>query len=76
MTRWKFSTEHWKIAQAVVVRAFNPHLGVRGREISEFEANLVCSISSRTARATQRNLVSKNITKQNKKLENINIKKY
>jgi hypothetical protein len=35
-------------------------LGGRGRRISEFEANLVYKVSSRTARAIQRNLVSKN----------------
>jgi hypothetical protein len=33
-------------------------LGGRGRWISEFEASLVYRVSSRTARATQRNLVS------------------
>jgi hypothetical protein len=41
----------------------------RGRQISEFEASLVYRVSSRTARAIQRNLVSKNQknkTKQNK----------
>jgi hypothetical protein len=38
-------------------------LGGRGRQISEFEASLVYRVSSRTARATQRNPVSK---KQNK----------
>jgi hypothetical protein len=32
----------------------------RGRWISEFEASLVYIVSSRTARATQRNPVSKN----------------
>jgi hypothetical protein len=31
------------------------HLGGRGRWISEFEASLVYRVSSRTARATQRN---------------------
>jgi hypothetical protein len=41
------------------------HLGGRGRQISEFEASLVYRVSSRTARATQRNPVSKN-KKQNK----------
>jgi hypothetical protein len=48
------------------------HLGGRGRQISEFEASLVYRVSSRTARATQRNPVSKknnnnntNKTKQN-----------
>jgi hypothetical protein len=34
-------------------------LGSRGRQISEFEASLVYRVSSRTARATQRNPVSK-----------------
>jgi hypothetical protein len=38
----------------------------RGRWISEFEASLVYRVRSRTARATQRNLVSKKPTKQNK----------
>jgi hypothetical protein len=40
--------------------------GGRGRRISEFEANLVYRVSSRTARATQRNPVSKNKNKQTK----------
>jgi hypothetical protein len=44
------------------------HLGGRGRWISEFEASLVYRVSSRTARATQRNPVSKN--KQTKKPKN------
>jgi hypothetical protein len=35
-------------------------LGGRGRWISEFEASLVYKVNSRTARAIQRNLVSKN----------------
>jgi hypothetical protein len=35
-----------------------------GRRISEFEASLVYRVSSRTARATQRNPVSKNQNKQ------------
>jgi hypothetical protein len=35
-------------------------LGGRGRWISEFEASLVYTVSSRTARAIQRNHVSKN----------------
>jgi hypothetical protein len=34
-------------------------LGGKGRQISEFEASLVYKVSSRTARATQRNPVSK-----------------
>jgi hypothetical protein len=41
-------------------------LGGRGRWISEFEASLVYRVSSRTARATQRNPVSKNKKQNNK----------
>jgi hypothetical protein len=37
-------------------------LGGRGRQISEFEVSLVYKVSSRTARATQRNPVLKNKT--------------
>jgi hypothetical protein len=37
-------------------------LGGRGRQISEFEASLVYRVSSRTARAIQRNPVLKNKT--------------
>ena len=44
-----------------------PALGRRGRRISEFEASLVYKVSSRTARATQKNPVS---TKQNKTKQN------
>jgi hypothetical protein len=36
----------------------------RGRQISEFEASLVYKVSSRTARATQRNPVSTKPKKQ------------
>jgi hypothetical protein len=43
-------------------------LGGRGRWISEFEASLVYRVSSRTARATQRNPVLK-IKKKKKKKE-------
>jgi hypothetical protein len=42
-------------------------LGGRGRQISEFEASLVYRVSSRTARATQRNPVSKNKKQKTKK---------
>jgi hypothetical protein len=47
-------------------------LGCRGRRISEFEASLVYRVSSRIARAIQRNPVSKynNKTKQNKTKQN------
>lgn len=41
-------------------------MGGRGRRISEFEASLVYRVSSRTARAIQRNPVSK---KKKKKKE-------
>jgi hypothetical protein len=43
-------------------------LGGRGKQISEFEASLVYKVSSRTARAIQRNPFSEkqNKTKQNK----------
>jgi hypothetical protein len=43
-----------------VVAPLIPHLGGRGRWISEFVASLVYRVSSRTARATQRNPVLKN----------------
>jgi hypothetical protein len=42
-------------------------LGGRGRQISEFEASMVYRVSSRTARATQRNPVSKNQKKKKQK---------
>jgi hypothetical protein len=42
-------------------------LGGSGRQISEFEASLVYRVSSRTARATQRNPVSKAHTPLQKK---------
>ena len=51
-------------------RLWSQHLGGRGRQISEFKASLVYKVSSRTARAIQRNPVSKNQKpkpKQNKK---------
>jgi hypothetical protein len=41
-------------------------LGARDRQISEFNASLVNKVSSRTAKATQRNPVSKNKNKTNK----------
>jgi len=52
----------------VVAHAFNPgrHAGSRGRQISEIEASLVYKVSARTARATQRNPVSKNKNKKKK----------
>jgi ribosomal protein S4E len=52
----------------VVALAFNPRTWEADRWISKFEASLVYRVSSRTARATQTNPVSKNQTKpkQNK----------
>jgi hypothetical protein len=45
-------------------------LGGRGRQISEFQASLVYRVSSRTARATQRNPVSKKKKKNMNKKQN------
>jgi hypothetical protein len=47
-------------------------LGGRGKQISEFEASLVYKVSSRTARATQRNLsqTNKQTDKQTNKQRN------
>jgi hypothetical protein len=39
-------------------RLLSQHLEGRGRQISEFKASVVYRVSSRTARATQRNRVS------------------
>jgi hypothetical protein len=51
----------------VVVYTFkSQHLGGRGRWISEFEASLVYRVRSRTARAIQRNTISKKQNKQTK----------
>jgi hypothetical protein len=52
----------------VVAHAFkSQHLRGRSRRISEFEASLVYRVSFRTARATQRNPVSKKTKKQTNK---------
>jgi hypothetical protein len=48
-----------------VSHAFNPR--GRGRQISEFKDSLVYRVSSRTARATQRNPASINDNNNNKK---------
>jgi hypothetical protein len=50
----------------LVAHAFNPNTGGRGRRISEFKASLVYKVSSRTAKALQRNPVSKNQKKKRK----------
>jgi hypothetical protein len=57
------------------MRLYSQHLGGRGRWISEFKSSLVYRVSSRTARATQRNPISKikhqkNKPNQNKKQKN------
>jgi hypothetical protein len=52
---------------------YSQRLGGRGRWISEFEASLLYRVSSRTARATQRNTVLKKTKK--KKIIKIKIKK-
>jgi hypothetical protein len=58
----KIAGQWWQIHQ---------HLGGRSRWISEFEASLVYRVSSRTARATQRNPVSnKQTNKQTKQNTN------
>jgi hypothetical protein len=50
----------------VVVHTFNPSTWeAEAGGFSEFEASLVYKVSSRTARATQRNPVSKNKNKTN-----------
>jgi hypothetical protein len=43
-----------------------PALGRQRQLISEFEASLVFSVNSSTARATQRNPILKSKTKQNR----------
>jgi hypothetical protein len=47
--------------------ALIPAPGRQRQAVSEFEASLVYSVSSRTARATQRNPVSKNQNKTKQK---------
>jgi hypothetical protein len=47
------------VSQAWWCTPLIPALGGRGRQISEFEASLVYRVSSRTARAIQRNSVPK-----------------
>jgi hypothetical protein len=47
-------------------RLYSQHSGGRGRQISEFDDSLVYKVSSRTARATQRNPISKNQKKKKK----------
>jgi hypothetical protein len=49
-----------------MVQALSQHSRGRGRQISEFKVSLVYKVSSRTARAIQRNPVSKNKKQTNK----------
>jgi hypothetical protein len=58
----------------MVTNAFNPSTweAERGRWISEFEASLIYKVSSRTARATQRNPVLKNQKNKKKTKKNKN----
>jgi hypothetical protein len=57
--------EKWSLKMRQYLKVLSGHgimpliLGGRGRQISEFEASLVYRVSSKTARATQRNPVSK-----------------
>jgi hypothetical protein len=55
----------------MVAYTFNLCIDSKGRRISEFEASMVYRVSSRTARATQRNPVSKNQKKKKKNHEDI-----
>jgi hypothetical protein len=48
-------------------------LGSRGRRISDFEASLVYKVSSRTARAIQRNPVSKKQQQKKDKLKKLSL---
>jgi hypothetical protein len=50
----------------VVVHAFNPECGGRGRRISELEASLIYKVSSRTARAIYRETLSRKTKQKNK----------
>jgi hypothetical protein len=63
--------------QLLVAQAFHPNTQETGAGKSEFKASLVYNVSSRTARATKKNPVSKqNKTKQNKTKQKQTDKKY
>ena len=51
-------------------------MGGRSRRISEFKASLVYKVSSRTARAIQRNPVLKNQKKKKKKKKPLGLQMY
>jgi hypothetical protein len=62
----KTAAQH-AICQVVAAQIFNLNAGeAEAGESFEFETSLVYRVSLRPARATQRNPVSKNKTKQNK----------
>jgi hypothetical protein len=65
---WEYPCENAHKPGSDGTRLQSQHLGGRGRWISEFEASLVYRVSSRTARATQRNPVSKNNNKTTTKM--------
>jgi hypothetical protein len=59
------------LSQAIMHRPFISALGrQRQADLCEFEASLAFRASSKTARATQRNLVSKNKNKINNDIDN------
>jgi hypothetical protein len=57
---------HFRIQRPQPCTQLKVKITGRGRQISEFEASLVYRVSSRTARAKQRNPVSKNQKKKKK----------
>jgi hypothetical protein len=64
---WHMHTNKMSLKKKKAVQWWHTPLipaGGRNRQISEFEASLVYRMSSRTARATQRNPVLKNKTKK------------
>jgi hypothetical protein len=62
----KQASKDARLSQAWWCMPLIPALGGRGRWISEFETRLVYKVSSMTARAIQRNPVSKNQKKKKK----------
>jgi hypothetical protein len=60
----KYRSNRKKERPGIVVHTFNPSTWESEAEGSEFKASLVCRVSSRTARTTQRNLVLKNEIKK------------
>ena len=60
MTSRKFLCSLWHLRHGVA-HIFNPSIRETGRQSYEFEDSLSYRVRSRTARATQRNCVFKNI---------------